>query len=601
MRKSYKKYFARIIFATLTVFCLLALVNGVAKADNYGSGPYGSCPYQSNCQHSTVVKLPVSGLLVDTNLHDGQVIPWQGYNILVTPLNGSGTSFKQVDFYINGELIHSQQPDKDGTVMWFWKPENTNDTVIKIVVTGQDNESVTQIFHVTIAKSASAATVLPKITKTVPTTNFIRRLPKIIKEGLPYLLFLILAADILLVLTQIRHELHEYHVLETLLIREQNGSKLKKTLSKLLSHYLRTPITVIAGGIDLGRSEGVPESLATTMNNDIHELNLKTSNLIEFSESAVSVIPQSGADSTEDKYNSWSAVLFPVLLVGTLAFAFEYLVQRAGNFSISQISLAFQVTIFSSLAILLYVVARRLEVRRRDVHDIRCLLQAEVAFNQKRDTLIDKTATELRTNLNSLDAHIAQMAPTSKAISFIRDGQKRLHDVVYKCEIARLLKGATCTTKPTSVQLNKICALSQTLDNKARSKDLSIDIDHDISFTTQNPDLLSYVMYTLLDNAIEYSPAHSHIEVTTNTSDAGLTISVIDHGQGVPKDKYFRLFQAFSKVDGAEHFNHEGAGLSLYLDKLIMTYLNGNIAMNTSPESGTNVILSLPNGLTTPE
>jgi K+-sensing histidine kinase KdpD len=53
------------------------------------------------------------------------------------------------------------------------------------------------------------------------------------------------------------------------------------------------------------------------------------------------------------------------------------------------------------------------------------------------------------------------------------------------------------------------------------------------------------------------------------------------------------LFQAFSKTEGAETFNHEGMGFSLYMDKLIMNYLVGDIRVESAPQKGTKVVLSL--------
>src|ERR1039458_7084501 len=104
----------------IVAFAALAF-SSQAVAGTYNTGLYGKCPYQADCP-STITTLP-SGLEVNINLTNGQVIPYNGYLIIVTPLNGSGTSFKQVDFYINGVLVHSQTPASDGTVQWFWNPQ----------------------------------------------------------------------------------------------------------------------------------------------------------------------------------------------------------------------------------------------------------------------------------------------------------------------------------------------------------------------------------------------------------------------------------------------------------------------------------------------
>lgn len=102
------------------------------------------------------------------------------------------------------------------------------------------------------------------------------------------------------------------------------------------------------------------------------------------------------------------------------------------------------------------------------------------------------------------------------------------------------------------------------------------------------------MLFSLVDNAIAYSPDGSTVQVNASTSATESTLTVTDHGNGIQPGKLKILFQPFLKLEGAEAFNHEGMGFSLYLDKLIMTYLGGSIAMDSAPGKGTTVTLHLP-------
>jgi signal transduction histidine kinase len=291
----------------------------------------------------------------------------------------------------------------------------------------------------------------------------------------------------------------------------------------------------------------------------------------------------------------WQQPIFfaPIIVIGVAAFAFDYLAQHAGNFKVNTLDLTIQVVFFGSLATVLYITARRLKLRRRNAIETKRTLDEEVAFNQSRDELIDKAALELSGGLGSLDYHIAQLSP-SKTSELVHKGQQQLHDVVQKLVIARQLKGATSTELPSSTKLNDVCApATKALYDKAQAKGVTIDIEKDISFQVRSPELLSLVIQTILQNAIEYSPNDSHVEITANQANSMLTISITDHGPGIPEDRKFVLFQAFSKVEGAEVFSHEGMGFSLYLDKLIMSYLLGDITIETASPQGTKVNLTL--------
>ena len=72
-------------------------------------------------------------------------------------------------------------------------------------------------------------------------------------------------------------------------------------------------------------------------------------------------------------------------------------------------------------------------------------------------------------------------------------------------------------------------------------------------------------------------------------------ISVTDHGRGIAPATQQQLFRPFAKVEGALTFDNEGMGFSLYLDKLIMTYIGGEIALASKLGQGTTATVRLSN------
>jgi signal transduction histidine kinase len=134
------------------------------------------------------------------------------------------------------------------------------------------------------------------------------------------------------------------------------------------------------------------------------------------------------------------------------------------------------------------------------------------------------------------------------------------------------------------------------LQPKADAKSITLDIKSSdgTSYFIPSPELLAFVLHTSIDNAIAYSPEQSAIDVAITASPSSIVTTVTDHGLGITADKQAYLFQPFSKAEGAETFTHEGMGFSLYLARLIMTYVDGSIELTSAPNQGTVVTIHIP-------
>ncbi|HSE29289.1 MAG TPA: hypothetical protein VLA77_01760 [Candidatus Saccharimonadales bacterium] len=156
---------ALLVFATFAVLTLASPI----LAQSYGSGDYGACLYGEGCPSSgggesgggtTTVATP-AGLQVSINLTNGQTIPATGYQVIVTPLNGQGSSFKYVEFFVDGKLAASIAPDPNGTAYWFWDVVKYPGTTLKVIVYDQDGQATTYTFTVKIATTPTGVTSKP--------------------------------------------------------------------------------------------------------------------------------------------------------------------------------------------------------------------------------------------------------------------------------------------------------------------------------------------------------------------------------------------------------------------------------------------------------
>lgn len=92
--------------------------------------------------------------------------------------------------------------------------------------------------------------------------------------------------------------------------------------------------------------------------------------------------------------------------------------------------------------------------------------------------------------------------------------------------------------------------------------------------------LLEEVIRNLLENAVQYSPPDTPIEVVARPAGDGIEIAVVDHGPGVSPDEHDRIFQSFHRL-GDDDNTVGGYGLGLYfVDKLVHA-MGGSVTLQS--------------------
>lgn len=109
-----------------------------------------------------------------------------------------------------------------------------------------------------------------------------------------------------------------------------------------------------------------------------------------------------------------------------------------------------------------------------------------------------------------------------------------------------------------------------------------------------DPDRLLQVLTNLLSNAIKFSPANSTVSVMLKPDSTGITLSVIDHGRGIPADKLEAIFGRFQQVDASDSRQKGGSGLGLAICRTIVLQHSGRIWAERNPVRGSTFRVFLP-------
>lgn len=105
---------------------------------------------------------------------------------------------------------------------------------------------------------------------------------------------------------------------------------------------------------------------------------------------------------------------------------------------------------------------------------------------------------------------------------------------------------------------------------------------------------LEQVLTNLIENAIKYSPGADHIDVALDARPEAVTITVQDHGIGIPASEQPELFGRFFRASNASAQHYGGLGLGLYIASEIVKRHGGQMSVSSEEGAGSAFSFTLP-------
>ena len=103
---------------------------------------------------------------------------------------------------------------------------------------------------------------------------------------------------------------------------------------------------------------------------------------------------------------------------------------------------------------------------------------------------------------------------------------------------------------------------------------------------------LRQVVINLLENAFKFTPQNGSISVELERAANEVRLTIKDTGIGIPPEDLNHLFERFHR--GRNAAEYAGNGLGLAIVKAIITRHGGTVTVQSEPELGTQVNVSLP-------
>jgi len=123
-------------------------------------------------------------------------------------------------------------------------------------------------------------------------------------------------------------------------------------------------------------------------------------------------------------------------------------------------------------------------------------------------------------------------------------------------------------------------------------KDQSIAYHHigENSSVLLDVSMMKHIVINLLSNAIKFSNEQTVIDLSTEKKTGVLTLSVQDHGLGIPEEDIGKLFNRFFRSSNVT--NIQGTGLGLHIVSKYVELMNGAIECDSKLGEGTKFTLT---------
>jgi PAS domain S-box-containing protein len=232
------------------------------------------------------------------------------------------------------------------------------------------------------------------------------------------------------------------------------------------------------------------------------------------------------------------------------------------------------------------------------------------SVERMKSEFVSTVSHELRTPLTSIKGFIRTLLDDIEGY-YDRETQMEFYRIIdTECDrlvrlindllnLSRIESGRALDLVLARVDLGQL--IGRVVDSQRSYTDrheFDIIVPEDLKHVNADRDKLDQVLTNLLSNAIKYSPDGGKITVhAREIDDNKISVSVSDHGIGIPEDQISRLFTRFHRVDSRDSRKQYGTGIGLYLVKHLIEAHEGEVSVASKQGEGSTFTFILPSDL----
>ncbi len=232
------------------------------------------------------------------------------------------------------------------------------------------------------------------------------------------------------------------------------------------------------------------------------------------------------------------------------------------------------------------------------LHDVTEYRRAD----QVRQDFVANVSHELRTPLTAIRGGVEALVEEDRAeerrfVAIIARNSARMERLVRDLlRLARLDAGQEHLALTPCALEAALGSVAAELAPLAESKRLVIRtvVAPEAGTVLADPVKLHDAIRNLVENAVNYAPADSTIELGAAGDDGVVRITVADRGPGIPDTDLTRIFERFYRVDDARPRDPGGTGLGLAIVKHLIGLHEGSVRAANRDGGGTVFTIELP-------
>ncbi len=618
----------KLVLLVFSIFISI-LINTPQLAAQYGSDVYGGCEFGRSCPEPvnppTIIEVPESpsnpqpGRVFSVNITNDQKFSGQSYQIIITP-NFDVNQIARVIVFQGSELVGETTVAEGSEFVILWNLPDFGLYDLRVVVELKDGASIEQSFNVEVvsddqtdegpASDLDPSADISDLSPAVATSGIARTVqqardaivraiestPPAVAYSIPYLFLAFLGLLLLILLMQTKNQLKHIAIMLQLLDRDKQLADEKSNFIMLASHYIRTPLTVINGSIEVAAMNQSSDEKLAQLKTNVAGLQARFESILSEvtnNQDLANITPPDVPKTKRRLYKS-PGIIIPVVLsiVVVVAINAIYLVAQKTQLYIPNISL--QLILLLAVFSAFYVLWNRRSLRK--VEEARLALQRdyELKLDQARNAFIQRAADELSPKVSAIEAAVDQF-PVDDNTTRLQGSTAQLRSVINRFLLAAQLERGKIQKAAGQVAtvavIESVIAMFMPM---IESKKLRLSRRLQTTVLWQNQALFQHVLQNLFDNAVKYTPDGSRVEVGSRQySKNRVQVTIRNYDSRVDPEIMARLFQPFSRAE-VETFNSQGLGLGLHISRLIARYLGGDITLESSEGGSTLAKVTLP-------
>ena len=227
-------------------------------------------------------------------------------------------------------------------------------------------------------------------------------------------------------------------------------------------------------------------------------------------------------------------------------------------------------------------------------------------LNTAKDEFIAIASHQLRTPASGVKQYLGLLLEgyaqplTTEQKAFLQKAQqsndRQLSIIDDLLQVARIDSESFKLDVETLLLKDTIKDVVDELREKIESKKqiISYEIPKKMIYVKADPGRLRMVFENIIDNASNYSPPGSTIQITLRSSKDYAFVDIKDEGVGIARQDLPKLFQKFSRLPNSSSIEVGGTGLGLYWVKKILQLHKGDVSLKSKLNVGSTFTVKIP-------